>query len=844
MAASEPRPPPAPGETLTKERPEIVEDGPPVLPPFPGGVTKDQPGPTEQWWRQRRPGQHAVPYDILTVRKSLQLFDAMLNDETVAYGHKLKITSRLSSGWSLQAPTDEDGDPLPGSEQPLVIVQEALERIDFDAFLEMMLDGTRQGFKLCEIITKDGRLDGRKAWAIERLAVRNSRFFAFDPLPDGRLKDDGILEYIDPSPDGGGVQNYWPESSVARHSPEKFVRWSYQPLDSNAYSMYGRSDFLAAYRTYFLGDNQLKGLGETLEGYRHPLPVMITRPGLSDGQRELALNALITALKRNALVVPGEYLPEGTDPQKYLFFHEVTGKADQILKALGYLDTARMRALLVGQLVAETGGDGRGSYALGKQHVSIFLRIMSHIGKTLGSAVCEGLFKRIVSWNLGEEAAELAPALVWHAAGDAETLERAQIVQALLDGGAIDPREKWIRDYVGQFPKMDAELEAMRDEENNKRLEAETRPPPAAGAGGPPKGKAEGLAAAGDPPPAEPTVEPTPRGPEREERHLDDTGIAAFADAAIEDLDDDLDREWGRVFNGLKAWFRVASDGRDRGEAPVDTRRVEEAAVGAGMTSLVLGWLDGAIDLRMRMQDDGLSMPLAAEGLAAKERQAKPPAVMTLEDFARKEGIRIDRALGAATRGVEVPTAKIRALAEEQRRKITDEIRAEGARLRREAKAAVERARSRKGRAERMADLRDLERRWRKISRGLQPSANPHSALAEMVTNRAFNEARFALYETLPDEIAIGYMWSAQLMATTCPFCRAWDRYRAPKDSPIWRRLRPPVHYHCHCSIAVVLVTDMSRRALAEAAKRKPRISLPAGKRVSDDLMRLIRSVR
>lgn len=475
MNRSRPVEPPEPGVT-TKDRVDI---------PLAGILTKDAPGPLEAFFRRRMPGQHAIPYEQLTVRKGLAVYDAMLQNDDVSYGHGLKRTCLMAAGWSIAAPEDKEGDPIPEAERVLDHVIEQVERWDrFDEFLEQMFDGTRQGFKLGEVVTKDGKIDGKSAWVVDDVLVRNSRFYAFDTDPSGRILGDGILEYIDPNPDGGGFQSVWSPNSVARHDPDKFVRWSWNGLDSNAYSLYGRSDFYAAYRLYFLEDVMMKGWAETLDSYKHPTAIGIARKGLTTTQQTNFLEALVQGLKRKAIVVPEEFIPDGMDPEKAIRMHEVTGKAQDFEGMIGKLDTKIMRALFVGQLVAETGGDGKGSYALGKQHVSIFLKIMDAVGRSLGRAIANGLFKKMVRWNLGEEFVELTPTLKFNAAGDSETLERTQVIGTLIDAGLIDPSEGWVREYLGNFPKMDPEVQKRVEKERELRLKAETTPKPAPGGGG------------------------------------------------------------------------------------------------------------------------------------------------------------------------------------------------------------------------------------------------------------------------------------------------------------------------------------------------------------------------
>lgn len=814
----------ASGEDRAPEDAKVPEA--PVLPPFPGTVTKDAPAPLEQFWRQRLPNQHAIPYDHLTVRKSLRLYDAMDLDETISYAQRLKVTARMSSGFSIAEPKDKDGEPLPGSEAVADHIREQMERWDrVDEFLGQMLNlGTKYGYVLGEIVTKDGTIGGKPAWTIDDVLVRNSRFYAFDVSPSGRLLADGVLEFIDPNPDASGIVQTWSPAATARHSPEKFVRWTYSAPDSNAYGLYGRSDYHAAYRGYFLSDNLLKGLGETLDTYKHPIAIAVAKPGLTDTQRTDFLNAMVTGLKRKAIVIPGEYLSEGADLEKAVRFHEVTGKAEDFIKGLGYLDKAKLRALLVGELVAETGSEGNGSYALGKQHVSIFLKIMSWIGKSLSVALCSGLFKKLVRWNLGEAAVELAPTLVWHAAGDAETLERAEIVKTLINAMVIDPREAWVREYVGQFPKIDKDIQAQREEEAEKRLEAETRPPPAAG--GPPKGKAATLAAGAEPLAGEADEDEAPveRAPFHEERMLDRTGMAEELDGLIERSEDAWYREWAKVFDGpggVMAWGRVALRGtRDPALAP-RLEGLERSAVAALAEAFVIGAIDALADVRLRLAESGFGR-LEVEELAARKAAADVP----LDVWARARWVRLRSSMHGLAGSVSLPRSVLDRAADKQMRLIRENLASEKKRLIDEAKAAVARARSAKGRAARQEDLRKLRARWRGVDRDL---ANNESALIETMLNKAYNDGVDALVDALPAGTVVGWLYSAIRDSHTTEFCRAWDGYRAPKNHPVWRRVTPPNHWRCRSKRVPILVGETTDAALAAAAKRQPRVEKPGG---------------
>lgn len=795
---------------------------PAPLVPFPGITTKDSPAPLESFYRSRYPHQHPIPYDQLAVRKSLQIFDAMLGDETVSYSHRLKIVCRTSSGMSLVPTQDKEGNPLPGAEAVMDHVQEQIEQWDrFDEFVEQALDGMRQGFKLGEIVTKDGKVGGRRGWLIDDVLVRNSRFFAFDVDPTGRLRDDGILEYIGQNPDGGGVQGYWNPQDTARHSVGKFFRWTYTPIDCNAHSLYGRSDFLSVYRPWFLKDVNWKGWGETLDTYRHPIPIGVARSGLTQAQRDDFLSQLMKATKLNALVVPAEYLPDDIDVDKAIRFHEVQGKADEFATQAEYLDKCIMRGLLVGQLVAEVGGDGKGSYALGKQHTALFLKIMDAIGKSLGRAIGETLFKPLIRWNLGEEAVALCPHLRFNAAGDAETVERAMIVKTLLDAGAIDPREPWIREYVGNLPKLDPALAADMDAERKARLEAETRPPTAV-AGGTPKGKAAGLAATGADE-ADDHVHGDPRVAEPEERHLDDTGVTHLFDAYADDVARRFGDAWTRAIDGpggVKAQARIAWAHPEATDAVhVDPAPFLELAKEATVVSLVYGAVDAHRHLSMRLSDAGSEQFSSIEEVAPEGLAPKTVFTIDLDEFAKEQGVDLEARLAEMARRVKISRAELRRVAELRVQQVQGEIQAQIERLREEARTGIRRARSQKKRSALREAFREIDRKWSGIERAL---GDEQSALTETLTHAAYNEGRIRLYRATPKGTIVGLMYSAILDDRTTLFCRAWDKFRAPIDDEVWDRVTPPNHYRCRSRVVPILAGEMSEAELRRRARKRP----------------------
>lgn len=845
----------APSRTSETARPgkgRKAGAGPVPPPPLMGSVvTADAPSPLELFWKTRAPLTHVIPYDELTVRKGLRLFDTMLTtDETIAYGWNLKRMVLSQLPWRLVPPTDREGEPLPGAEDVRDHVMEHLERFHgFEETLELMTDALRQGFKLAEIVTKETTIGGRRVWTLADLRVRNSRFYAFDVDDAGQLKPDGILEYTGNDPDGGGVQSYWSKESVRAHPTAKFLRWTWNPLDHNAYSLYGLSDFRAAYRGYFLGDAMLKAWGQTLDTYQHPIPIAVARAGLNATQRQDFLDWIVRAAQRKGAVIPAEYLPDGMEPQKCLWFHEVQGKADDFSTVSEYVDKVKLRATMIGALVSDVGSKGSGSFALGQQHVQMFLTVIQSIGKSRGRAFSRGLFAPLVRWNMGEEAAELAPMLAISDANDDKSKLRSEIVTALISAGVVDPTEPWVREFVGDIPPAPQEILEVQEVEREARKEsakqapelerkkAEPKNPATLSTGDPPLGKGSG-------PGADTAHRAVPDEVVQVELKVDADGIEASQDARLERHAESIRWSWEQAFTGpggLAAQVRVAM----KQTVPTLEFRIDGDALERPMRRLAADALvEGAVEA-LGECDRGLRA-LGRSGLMSAERLAEgediiprggvvaalPAApfggTIDLATFARSQGVELEPRMADLASRIRLRQSDLDAFAAARTSEIRAEIEAQIARVRGDLRQLVLGAKG-EGRSARdllRGEFKAMEQKWAGMERDM---GAPSSALAETVDSSAYNEGRLRLYEATPAGTVIGLLYSAVVDAKTTRFCQQWDGFMAPKSDPVWRRVLPPNHWRCRAIVVAVLAGERSMAELEAAAARTPSDEPAAG---------------
>lgn len=837
-----------------RRRPAELKAAPPAPPN--GGLpidaqSSDNPGPLEAFWRKRMAGQHVIPYDQLTVRKGLRVFDEMLvTDETIAYAWNLKRMVLLSTPWSLRPPTDRDGNPLPGSEAIRDYVQEHIDRWGgFEPFLGMAVDGLRQGFKLGELVTKEAKIAGRTAWTIEDILVRNSRFFAFDVDDAGRLKPDGILEYVgDGNPDSGGINPTWDGSSTRRHAVDRFFRWSWNPLDSNAYSLYGLSDFRSIYRAYFLGDVGLKNWGATLDTYQFPIALAVSAEGLTAVQLADFRDKLERAVTRRALVIPRSYLPAGDiDLDKAVRFHEVQGKADDFSTHAEYLDKLKMRGVMIGALVSDVGNKGKGSYSLGEQHVRLFLTVLTQIGRSLGAAVMNTVFKPLLRWNKGDEAVALAPTLVWNDFSDAKTEQRANVLKVLVDAGAVAPDEPWVREWVGDLPAPDPETQAVMDAERKARLEtakqgpelarkaveakaSDKRPPGKLDAEGSPPGKGDG--------PAATAARALTPDAERVEAKVDGAAVRAASDDRFDAGAARLQTAWRDIFRGsggLAAQVSVAMRKPGRPfRAEVDDSRIVTVAYRFAVENMVAGAVDGLTEVRRGLEALGRPGLLSVEAGALAEEDDAPvggapvgsvavarAATLDLANFARAQGVDLVPTLERFASQIRLRQADLDSFAQARMAQVKDEVTAQIAKLRGEMRQAVLAAQARGDTARDLLrdEFQEMEQRWVGAERALGQETG---AVFETLENSAYNEGRTRLYHATPPGTVVGMLYSAIIDGRTTLFCQRWDGFMAPKDHPVWNKVVPPNHWRCRSVLAAVLAGEVSAEALQSAAARQP----------------------
>jgi len=164
----------------------------------------------------------------------------------------------------------------------------------------------------------------------------------------------------------------------------KFILFAYNPNDDDADSLYGESDFRAAYRYYFSNDVIQRFWNIFLEKFGQPTVIGRYEPGIPKIKQDEYLDILKTIQTDTAIVMPKGLEAELLEAQR-------RGSAGY-KSAFDTNNAMIARSLLVGTLLMDTGE--KGSWALSKTHFDIFIYILDYLGtETEDTIVREQIIK-------------------------------------------------------------------------------------------------------------------------------------------------------------------------------------------------------------------------------------------------------------------------------------------------------------------------------------------------------------------------------------------------------------------------------------------------------------------
>jgi len=357
--------------------------------------------------------------DDLAGKKGLDIYRTMQKrDGQVKAIFMLKKHARLSTPWNIRPEDEEDPDAVKQAE----FIEHCFSEMkgNINNTLLKIWNAMRDGYSVSEInykILPDGEFKGMIG--IDNIKTRKAKNYGFSCDEHGNIKEDGLVEnYNTPLP------------------INKFILFSYNPNDDDADSLYGESDFRAAYRYYFSNDVIQRFWNVFLEKFGQPTVIGRYEPGTNKSKQDEYLDILKTIQTDTAIV-----MPKGLEAELL----EAVRRGDAGYK--GAFDTNNImiaRSLLVGTLLMDSGE--KGSWALSKTHFDIFIYILDYLGnETEDTIIREQIIKRLIDFNFPKPK---YPYFEFESLIKDDQKGKAEIAKLLVDAGLINQEEEWVREFL------------------------------------------------------------------------------------------------------------------------------------------------------------------------------------------------------------------------------------------------------------------------------------------------------------------------------------------------------------------------------------------------------------
>lgn len=365
------------------------------------------------------------PSDLVG-RKGLDVYDKMLiNHSEVKAAHYLKIRARLAQRGKLLVGEEHNEE----AKNIKDFVQYNFDNIPggIHSYLRRSLDATRCGYKVSEEIwhvIPDGPWKGLTG--LRELKTRNSKDFAFEANEYGDI----IAVVQDP----GGDEISLP--------PEKFAIAIWGATDDDAISKYGKSDFEGIYSYYWCSVLAQKLWMYYLEKFTRPVVVGKYERGTDQAKVDEINESITNLFHKTATSFSKDVDISLLEPDvRNIDFKTFMDWNNSMIR----------KGLLVGDRLIEAGD--KGSYALSKVQFDSFLLGLEDMGRMVEDVVNEQIIKRLVGYNFQ---GNLCPIFKMPPLRKGEMDTRIKLADVLLKNGAINPHEKWFREWL-DIPERGAE---------------------------------------------------------------------------------------------------------------------------------------------------------------------------------------------------------------------------------------------------------------------------------------------------------------------------------------------------------------------------------------------------
>jgi SPP1 gp7 family putative phage head morphogenesis protein len=396
--------------------------------------------------------------DSLVGKKGLKIYQDMKTDDQVKASLTIKKFARLCTGWEIK-PGDETN-------------TQSVEMADFVRYVFAKMKGTFEkdllnimtaldyGYSLSEKvfgIYGEGKYKGKIG--LMKLGAREP--FGYDFKTDAHNNIVGIT--FESANLLSGNEGWGTDAKP--YPPEKFVIYSYNAEHD---CPYGTSDLRAAYGAWWSKKLNIKWWNIFNERFGMPT-VMAKYPSKGKGMSKEAITQIDDILK-NLQAKSGFRIPDNIT---FELLEATRQGAVSYGEAIDKYDGMISRSILIPNLLGLQEQGEAGSYALGKKHFDVFMFVLEMLGRDLEETVVgEQIIRPLVEMNFGEVDIDMQPKFVFEALEEDETDAKSKIIRLLADGGLVDKREEWVREYLNlperdldKFPHMNPVGEVDKDPE-------------------------------------------------------------------------------------------------------------------------------------------------------------------------------------------------------------------------------------------------------------------------------------------------------------------------------------------------------------------------------------------